>query len=94
MRKSSILVAAAGLALLSGCSGMRQSNGTFVAHAEAIRIFGFPIPADDQQAALNEVPKGATITSVHASPADWTSLFGILGNIIGIHSTQVAGTTD
>ena len=94
MRKITIMVAAAGLALLSGCSGMRQSNGTFVAHAEAIRLFGFAIPADDQQAALDAVPKGATITSVQSSPADWTSLFGILGNIIGIHSTHVGGTTD
>lgn len=93
MRRAATLAMAAGIALLSGCSGMRQSNGTFVAHAEAIRLFGFPIPEDDQQAALEQVPAGATITSVNSTSADWTSLTGILGSLIGIHATRIGGTT-
>ncbi len=49
---------------------------------------------DDQSAARALVPNGPNvkITSVHSTSADWTSFFGIVGNIIGLHSTTVSGT--
>jgi hypothetical protein len=83
---------AAGLFALAGCSGIRESNGTFVAHAESFRIIGFAIPADDQQAAMNLVPPGAKIESVSASAADWTSFWGFFGNLFWFHMTQIGGT--
>lgn len=87
---SSLGVAA--LLMTVGCSGVRESSGTFAAHGEAFRIFGYAIPGDDQQAALDRVPAGATITNVSASPADWTSFTGILRNIISFGCTQIGGT--
>jgi len=94
MKRRNGLLAVAAMALLCsvGCSGMRESSGTFVAHGESFRIFGFAIPEDDQQAALNRVPAGATINSVGSSSADWTSFWGALGNIIGFHCTKIGGT--
>jgi len=94
MRKLVIAVSVLGLMSLVGCSGVRSSNGTFVAHAESFRILGMAIPGDDQQAALDQVPRGAKITNVSASAADWTSFVGFLGNIIGFHGTQIGGTLD
>jgi len=81
----------AALLLTTGCSGVRESQNTFVAHGESLRIFGFAIPEDDQQAALNRVPAGATITSVGASAADWTSFVGFFGNLFGFHGTSIGG---
>ena len=80
------------LLLTVGCSGVRESSGTFVAHGEAFRVIGFAIPGDDQQAALDQVPAGATITNVSASAADWTSVIGVLHNILGITTTCIGGT--
>ena len=77
---------------LSACSGIRQTNNQFTTHAEAFRIVGIAIPHDDQQAARELVPQGAKITDVHSTPADWTSVLGFLGNLIGFHSTSVSGT--
>lgn len=82
----------AALLLTVGCSGVRESSGTFAAHGEAFRIFGFAIPGDDQQAAFDRVPAGATITNVSASPADWTSVLGILNNILSFTGTRIGGT--
>jgi hypothetical protein len=81
----------AALLLTTGCSGLRESQNTFVAHGECFRIFGFAIPEDDQQAALDRVPAGATITTVGASPADWTSVIGFFGNLFGFHQTSISG---
>lgn len=92
MKKLLPLVGALALTLTAGCAGVRDSNGTFVAHAEAFRVIGIALPGDDQQAALDQVPAGATITNVNASSADWTSFFGILGNILGVSGTQIGGT--
>ena len=92
MRKVIVLGAILGLMATSGCSGMRRTGDTFVAHAESFRILGMELPKDDQQAALDQVPPGANITNVSSSAADWTSFVGVLGNIIGIHSTQIGGT--
>jgi ABC-type glycerol-3-phosphate transport system substrate-binding protein len=90
MKKLLALVVA--IALLTGCSGMRKTGSTFTAHAEALRIFGFPIPEDDQAAAARMVPKGANINTVSSTPADWTSIWGVLSSIIGINFTEISGT--
>jgi hypothetical protein len=92
MKKISSVVCLASLLLATSCSGVRESSGTFTAHGECLRVFGFAIPRDDQQAALDKVPEGATITTVGSTPADWTSFAGIFGKIIGFHSTSVSGT--
>lgn len=94
MRKWTVAMAAMSLvAVVSGCAGVRQSKGTFVAHAESFRFFGVVLPEDDQQAALDQVPAGGKITNVSSTSADWTSFLGILGNVMGIHTTQIGGTT-
>jgi hypothetical protein len=72
---------------------MRETKGAFVAHGESFRFFGYAIPQDDQEAAMSQVPKGGNITNVSSTAADWTSFAGFLGNIIGLHFTQVGGTT-
>jgi hypothetical protein len=80
------------VALLSGCSGIRQTGSQFTSHAECFRIVGIPIPADDQAAARALVPKGATITDVSSTPADWNSFVGVIGNLFWFHQTTVSGT--
>ncbi|MDP6850948.1 MAG: hypothetical protein QGH51_02520 [Planctomycetota bacterium] len=82
------------LFLAASCSGVHYTDGTFSAHAESFVLFGFEIPGDDMAAARAEVPndESVTITSVSSSPDDWSSLFGILNNIIGVHCTQISGT--
>jgi hypothetical protein len=77
---------------LSACSGIRQTNNQFTAHAESFRIVGIAIPHDDQEAARQLVPQGANIASIHSTPADWTSLFGFFGKLLGFHSTSISGT--
>ena len=81
-------------AMFSSCAGIRETNNQFTTHAECFRFFGNAIPADDQAAARALVPNGPNvkITSIHSTSADWTSVFGIIGNIIGLHSTTVSGT--
>ena len=86
-----VLILAATL-LTSSCAGLRETNDTFTAHAESFRIFGYSIPADDQAAAREQVPSGATITTVNSTPADWTSFWGVLGNIFWFHRTEISGT--
>ena len=90
--KKTLLSLIVGLSLLTGCSGIRSTQDTFSTHAEAFRIIGMAIPADDQAAAERLVPKGATVTSVYSSPADWTSFWGGLGNIFWLHRTTISGT--
>lgn len=90
MKQIATLIVA--VTILTGCSGIRQTNNQFTTHAECFRIVGIPIPADDQATARALVPKGATITDVQSTPADWTSFWGFLGNLIGFHVTTVSGT--
>jgi hypothetical protein len=84
-------LACLGLLTFAGCSGMREANGTFTVHAESFRFFGLVIPGDDQAKATSLVPAGAQVISVHSTPADWTSVLGVLGNLFGFHSTQISG---
>lgn len=92
MKKVLSCVGIAALLATTSCSGVRHTAGTFVAHGEAFRVFGIALPGDDQQAALDKVPAGATITSVNASAADWTSFTGFLGNLFAFNFTQIGGT--
>ncbi len=92
MKRAITYVGIAALFLTASCSGVRESAGTFAAHGEAFRAFGYAIPGDDQQAALDKVPAGATITSVSASPADWTSFVGFFGNFLAFNGTRIGGT--
>lgn len=96
IRKILAPVACLGLVLLAGCSGMRQANGQFTVHAESFRIFGFCIPEDDQMVAAkmaaDKFPGAQQVTS-YSTPADWTSFWGVLGNIFGFHSTVISGKT-
>jgi hypothetical protein len=81
---------------LAGCSGMRQANGHYTVHAECFRFFGIAIPACDQETAAKmhaEHFKGGNIITQGSTPADWTSFWGVLGNIFGFHSTVISGTT-
>ena len=73
---------------------MRKTSQNFTTHAESVRIFGYPIPEDDKVAAHALVPAGAQITDVASTPADWTSLVGVFGNILWIHGTQISGLTN
>jgi hypothetical protein len=90
MKKIAALILA--VSLLSGCAGMRQTNNQFTTHAECFRIVGIPIPADDQAAARALVPKGATITDIQSTPADWNSFWGFFGNLFWFHQTTISGT--
>ncbi len=92
MRKSLLTLSVATLIALAGCSGIRQTNDTFVAHAESFRIIGFAIPGDDQAAARSLVPAGAKIENVSSTAADWTSLWGFFGNLFWFHFTEIGGT--
>ncbi len=92
VRKSLLILCVAALAGTAGCSGIRQSDDAFSTHAESFRIVGFAIPADDQAAAMDLVPEGATVTNVSSSAADWTSFMGFFGNVMGFHCTSVGGT--
>ena len=90
MKKLTALLVLASLS--ASCSGLRETDDGFSAHAESFRIVGFAIPGEDDAAAMALVPEGATITTVHSSPADWTSFFGVLNNILGFSVTTVSGT--
>ncbi len=96
IRKTIVSLACLGLLVSAGCSGMRQANGQFTVHAECFRIFGFAIPGDDQEAAamlLAEKFPGAMQVTSGSTPADWTSFWGVLGNIMGFHGTVISGKT-
>ncbi len=81
------------LSLTASCSGMRKSGDQFTTHAEAINLFGMHLPECDYAKAKSLVPAGATIHTVSSSPTDWTSVLGVLNNIVGVSVTQISGTT-
>jgi len=87
-----LVTLAACLTVVTGCSGMRETNNQFTTHAECFRIVGYAIPDDDQAAARALVPKGGTITDVQSTPADWHSVVGFIGNLFWFHQTVVSGT--
>jgi hypothetical protein len=93
-RKSLAIGLCAAALTFASCTGMREANGHYTVHAESFRIFGFASPGDDQEAAAKlhaeKFPKGTVITQ-HSTPADWTSFWGVLGNIFGFHGTVISG---
>lgn len=94
--KCKLIAAVAGVAMLTSCVGMRQAEGQFTVHAESFRFVGIAIPGDDQAAAAKMVQEqfpNATQISSSSTPADWTSFWGVLGNIIGLHQTVISGKT-
>ncbi|MBL8726397.1 MAG: hypothetical protein JNK49_20300 [Planctomycetes bacterium] len=77
---------------LASCSGMRSAEGQATVHAESFRFFGIAIPHDDQAKAAQMAKEHlASQDTSMSTPADWTSFCGILGNIMGFHSTAISG---
>ena len=94
MKKFQLAVLSICAALATSCSGFREANGHFTVHAESFRLFGFAIPACDQDVATKlaaEQFPGATIITQGSTPADWTSLWGVLGNIMSFNCTVISG---
>ncbi|WP_435249976.1 hypothetical protein ACMAZD_19415 [Vibrio sp. nBUS_14] len=87
--KNSLLILS--IATLAGCSGISHTDTAYVAHAESFNILGAQIPGDTQQRALDLVPEGATLETIHSTNSDTTSLLGIINRIIGIDYVQVGG---
>ncbi len=80
----------------AGCSGTRSAGGYYTVHAESFRFFGLAIPGDDQAAAAKlqaEKYPGATVTDSVSTPADWSSVFGVLNNLFGFSFTTICGQT-
>ena len=93
-RKALVSALCLSMFLGTSCKGYREANGHFTVHAEAFRLFGLAIPSCDQDAAtklLAEKFPGATIYTQVSTPADWTSVVGVLSNIFGFSSTTIAG---
>lgn len=79
-------------ALLSGCSGLRTTDQTFMAHAENFNFLFLQIPGgDSQERAMALVPENAQIDTLISSPDDTTSFLGILNRIIGMDYTTING---
>ena len=94
MKKFIILISTLVLLASSGCSGIRKNGNSFTTHAESIRILGFQIPENDQEKAISLVPNGAKIDTQTTTPTDWTSLIGVISNILWIGQTQISGTIE
>lgn len=78
--------------ILASCAGARSAGNHHTAHATTFHLFGISIPGDDQEAAWAQVPEGAEVTTATSSPSDWSSIIGVLTNILGFSSTQVSWT--
>ncbi len=87
--KKSILPTALLLALASSCVGTRSTGDRHTVHAESFHLLGLEIPGDDPAEAWAHVPEGAEIVTVRSSPSDWTSLTGILTNLLGVSGTEI-----
>lgn len=78
--------------LLVSCAGVRTGKGTYVAHATAFHFFSFKIPADALEMAEEQVPANAkTKQTIAAAPSDWTSVSGILNNILSFNCAAIGG---
>jgi len=76
--------------LLGSCVGVRSTDDNYTVHAETFHLFGLEIPGNDHDAAWAKVPAGAEVHTVRSTPSDWTSVFGILTNILGFSSTEIS----
>ncbi len=78
--------------LLSGCSGLRTTDTTFMAHAENFNFLFLQIPGgDSQERAMALMPEGAQIDTLISTPDDMTSFLGVLNRIIGLDYTTING---
>ncbi|MEM7168185.1 MAG: hypothetical protein AAF581_22245 [Planctomycetota bacterium] len=94
MRRLVLALLCVGLVSSVGCVGVRMSEQDATVHAECFRIFGFAIPKDDQTEARRvwEDKCGDYVeTTTYSTAADWTSVCGVLGNIMGFHHTVISG---
>lgn len=80
------------LGLLAGCSGLRTTDTTFMAHAENFNFLFLQIPGgDSQERAMALMPQDAQIDTLISTPDDMTSLLGVLNRIIGLDYTTING---
>lgn len=80
------------LTLLAGCSGLRTTDTTFMAHAENFNFLFLQIPGgDSQQRAMDLMPENAHIDTLISTPDDMTSFLGVLNRIIGLDYTTING---
>ena len=81
-----------GLTLLTGCSGLRTTETTYMAHAENFNFLFLQIPGgDSQERAMALMPQGASIDTLISTPDDMTSFLGVLNRIIGLDYTTING---
>lgn len=80
------------LCFLAGCSGLRTTDQTFMAHAENFNFLFLQIPGgDSQERAMALMPERAQIDTLISTPDDMTSFLGVLNRIIGIDYTTING---
>lgn len=93
VRRCFALMACFALVSAIGCSGMREAGDQITVHAESFRIFGFPIPEDDQAKAnmlyADKAGEYPNVVTAGSTPADWTSFVGFFGNLFGFHGTVI-----
>jgi len=78
--------------LINGCSGLRTTDSTFMAHAENFNFMFLQIPGgDSQERAMALMPEGAEIDTLISTPDDMTSFLGVLNRIIGLDYTTING---
>ena len=87
--KKPFLLTIALLPLATSCVGVRQTGDHRTAHAEAFHLLGLTIPSDDNAKAWEKVPAGAEIVTVRSSPSDWTSVLGVINNLLGFSTTEI-----
>jgi len=93
MRKVLLTCLAAGL--ISGCSGMRTTDDTFMTHAENFNILFFQIPGGDtQERAMAMVPPGGKVETLISTPTDTSSAIGFFSRLLGVDYTTVNGTIE
>ena len=81
--------------VLTGCSGLRTTDSTFMAHAENVNFLFLQIPGgDSQERAMALMPQGAHIDTLISTPDDMTSFLGVLNRIIGLDYTTINGRID
>ena len=77
---------------LSGCSGIRQTDAAFDAHAENVNVLFMQFPGGDtQERAMELTPKHSEIVTIKSTVSDTSSVLGVLNRIIGVDQTKTAG---
>ncbi len=87
-----LILCTLGVSLLTGCSGLRTTDTTYMAHAENFNFLFLQIPGgDSQERAMALMPQGASIDTLISTPDDMTSFLGVLNRIIGLDYTTING---